>query len=111
MALSRAREYDADLDGAALTGDPEGLASALATLERRQRGRWEGLILPGSRLPEPSLLRTHPKTEDRIARLMALRLDRTGPAIVMPDRPVPGPSIVPPIRGPRIHWRRMGIWY
>jgi hypothetical protein len=23
----------------------------------------------------------------------------------------PGPSIVPPIRNPRIHWSRMGIWY
>jgi heat shock protein HtpX len=105
MALSRAREYDADLDGAALTGDPEGLASALATLEHRQRGQWEGLILPGSRLPEPSLLRTHPKTEDRIARLMALRHDRAQPAIVMPDRSLPDHSIVPPIRGPRIHYR------
>lgn len=111
MALSRAREYDADLDGAALTGDPEGLASALATLEHRQRGQWEGLILPGSRLPEPSLLRTHPKTEDRIARLMALRHDRAQPAIVMPDRSLPDHSIVPPVRGPRIHWHRMGIWY
>jgi len=111
MALSRAREYDADLDGAALTGDPEGLASALATLEHRQRGRWEGLILPGSRLPEPSLLRTHPKTEDRIARLMALRRDHSQPAVIALDRPPPGASIVPPIRSPRIHWHRMGIWY
>ncbi len=111
MALSRAREYDADLDGVELTGDPEGLASALATLENRQRGQWEGLILPGSRLPEPSLLRTHPKTEDRIARLMALRRDRSEPAIVMSDRPLPGPSLIPPIRSPRIHWHRMGIWY
>lgn len=111
MALSRAREYDADLDGATLTGDPEGLASALASLERIQKVNWEGLILPGSRLPEPSLLRSHPRTEDRIARLMALRRDA---AITMPagsERASPGPSIVPPVRNPRIHWHRMGIWY
>jgi heat shock protein HtpX len=32
LALSRAREFDAKLDAAGLTGDPEGLASALAKL-------------------------------------------------------------------------------
>jgi heat shock protein HtpX len=111
MALSRAREYDADLDGATLTGDPEGLAAALATLERRQKGQWESLILPGSRLPQPSLLRTHPHTEERIARLLALKPGSTIPAIVQSNAPVIGRSIVPPIRGPRIHWHRMGVWY
>ena len=110
LALSRAREYDADLDGVTLTGDPEGLASALALLERRQGAVWEGLVLPGSRLPEPSLLRTHPKTQDRIDRLLALRRDQT-PITAGLERPQPGPSIVPPIRGPRIHWQRMGLWY
>lgn len=111
LALSRAREYDADLDGVALTGDPEGLASALALLERRQGAVWEGLILPGSRMPEPSLLRSHPKTEDRIARLMALRRDTSRPLGIPAVKPVPGPSVVPVIRDPRIHWHRMGIWY
>ena len=110
LALSRAREYDADLDGATLTGDPEGLASALALLERKQGAVWEGLVLPGSRVPEPSLLRTHPKTADRIARLMALRRTQT-PITTSIERPEPGPSIVPPVRGPRIHWARMGLWY
>ncbi len=111
LALSRAREYDADLDAAALTGDPEGLASALALLERKQGAMWEGLILPGSRVPEPSLLRTHPKTENRIARLLALRPEGSRPFVLPQGRPVPGPSIVPVIRNPRIHWMRMGIWY
>lgn len=112
LALSRAREYDADLDGVTLTGDPEGLASALAALEKRQRGIWEGMFLPGGRTPQPSLLRTHPRTEDRISRLMALRRDTSRPPIVVPaDRVVPGPSIVPPIGAPRVHWHRLGIWY
>lgn len=111
LALSRAREYDADLDGAALTGDPEGLASALALLERRQGAVWEGLVLPGSRLPEPSLLRSHPKTEHRIARLLALRRDASVPVSFSTKRATPGPSLVPPIRDPRIHWQRMGLWY
>ncbi|MDJ0932855.1 zinc metalloprotease HtpX [Breoghania sp.] len=34
LALSRTREYDADLDAVSLSGDPAGLASALAKLEK-----------------------------------------------------------------------------
>lgn len=110
LGLSRTREYDADLDGAALTGDPAGLASALDTLERRQGHIWEGLF-PAGRVPSPSLLRTHPATKDRVARLMALAGANDEQTIVGTTKPVPGPSIVPPIRNPRIHWHRMGIWY
>lgn len=111
LALSRAREFDADLDGASLTGDPEGLASSLGLLEKRQQGKWEGLVLPGSRLPEPSMLRTHPRTEDRIARLMALKTGTLEPAVAFTGSSRPGPSLVPPIRPPRIQWHRMGVWY
>lgn len=110
LGLSRAREYDADLDGASLTGDPEGLADALMTLERRQGRAWEGLF-PGGRVPSPSLLRTHPETADRVARLRALRGEIAPQIVTKSDRPVPGPSIVPPIRNPHVHWLRMGIWY
>ncbi|MCG6856671.1 MAG: zinc metalloprotease HtpX [Salaquimonas sp.] len=73
MALSRTREYDADLGAVMLTGDPDGLASALTKLEQAQRRNWEGVVLPGGRMPDPSLLRSHPRTEERIARLMALK--------------------------------------
>lgn len=111
LALSRAREYDADLDGATLTGDPEGLAQALASLERKQGLAWEGLILPGSRLPEPSLLRSHPKTADRIHRLLALRPEgEPSPVTYGPWVYADTPS-VPALRPPRIHWHRLGIWY
>lgn len=110
LGLSRTREYDADLDGAALTGDPAGLASALETLERRQGHIWEGLF-PAGRVPSPSLLRTHPATRDRVARLMSLAGEAEPQIVVSGTRPEPGPSIVPPIRDPRIHWQRMGIWY
>lgn len=110
LGLSRTREYDADLDGAAMTGDPAGLASALETLEHRQGRVWEGLF-PGGRVPNPSLLRTHPTTADRVARLKALAGEPDAHIVLTSTRPVPGPSIVPPIRNPRVHWHRMGIWY
>lgn len=73
MALSRTREFDADLGAAMLTGDPDGLALALTKLEKAQGRMWEGIFLPGSRIPDPSILRTHPRTEDRVERLMALK--------------------------------------
>lgn len=72
LALSRTREYDADRAGATLTGDPDGLASALIKLERRTGRFWEDMFLPGRRIPEPSLLRTHPPTEQRVRRLKEL---------------------------------------
>ncbi len=108
LALSRAREYDADLDAVGLTGDPEGLASALVTLEKKQRGIWEGLMLPGSRSPEPSLLRSHPRTEDRVARLASLRQEPE-PYIAYPDeRPDIGGGITRISRRPRV--RMTGVW-
>jgi len=73
LGLSRTREFAADADAAHLTGDPDGLAIALVKLEKIQGGAWERILLPGRRLPEPSLLRTHPPTEERIRRLMELK--------------------------------------
>jgi heat shock protein HtpX len=73
LGLSRAREYDADLNAARLSGDPEGLARALARIDRLQGSWLERALLPGRRLPEPSLLRTHPPTEERVRRLMELK--------------------------------------
>jgi heat shock protein HtpX len=111
LALSRAREYDADLDAAGLTGDPEGLAAALQALERYQGKLWESIVLPGGRQPQPSLLRTHPRTEERVARLLALRKDTTRRIrIDRQDRP-PRTTIVPNTGPPRIRWHKMGVWY
>jgi heat shock protein HtpX len=68
LGLSRVREYDADLKSALLTGDPMGLAYALARIERVS-GSWLAILLPGWGNPEPSWLRSHPATEERIKRL------------------------------------------
>lgn len=78
LGLSRTREFDADLTAAQLTDDPEGLASALVKLERVQNGFLRRIFFPGRGVPEPSWLRTHPTTEERVQRLMDLR--RTRPA-------------------------------
>ena len=72
LALSRSREYDADLAAATLTGDPEGLAAALEQLECAEGRLWERVIVPRGRIPDPLLLRTHPPTEERTRRLRAL---------------------------------------
>ena len=77
LGLSRTREFDADLTAARLTDDPDGLASALLKLERVQNGFLRRIFFPGRGLPEPSWLRTHPTTEERVRRLRDLRPDRT----------------------------------
>ena len=71
LGLSRVREFDADLTAAALTGDPRGLASALALIEGRNSS-WRNILMPGWGNPDPSWLRTHPETGERIRRLLEL---------------------------------------
>ncbi len=117
LALSRAREYDADLGAAELTGDPRGLASALAKLERVSSGWFERILLPGRRVPEPSMLRSHPRTEDRIRRLLSLPSAGTPAAAEVPARFVAPAAIESPwrelgtIRVPRWHISGLGLWY
>ena len=82
LALSRTREYDADLGAVELTGDPHGLASALNKLEQRQGGWLERIFMPGRHEPDPAILRTHPPTAERIRRLLAL--------VPQPHRAYPG---------------------
>jgi heat shock protein HtpX len=91
MALSRTREFSADLGAAMLTGDPDGLASALAKLERARGGLWESILLPGGRIPDPSVLRTHPLTRDRIARLTALKATPAMPEPITTVSPIGRP--------------------
>ena len=82
MALSRRREYLADASAAEITGDPEGMARALAVLEADTRqvshvGRAtahlyiESPLMKGQGLfgSLGGLFQTHPPLEDRIAAL------------------------------------------
>jgi heat shock protein HtpX len=109
LALSRAREFDADLDAVRLTGNPAALASALQKMERQAGRLWEEIFLPGRRSPDPSVLRTHPLTEDRVARLMALEVEQA-PPLPTPQDPGGYHGSVPQVpRRPR--FRRGGFWY
>lgn len=74
LALSRTREYSADLSAAELMGNPEPLASALAKIDRAHKSLYHRLIWPMvPRLPQASWLRTHPPTKERIRRLLEVR--------------------------------------
>lgn len=93
LALSRTREFDADLDAVGLTGDPEALASALAKLQRMERASWEKVLFPGRRMPDPSLLRTHPATAERIRRLLSLRRRLPAPLVTGAGGRLPAASL------------------
>lgn len=86
MTVSRSREFMADEGAARMTGNPAGLQSALAKLERFARGgepihnateqtAHMFIVNPFSGMKSNfgNLFRTHPTTEDRIARLEELK--------------------------------------
>ena len=103
LALSRTREFDADIAAVELTGDPRGLASALDTLEKLQGGWMERMFM--ARVPK--WLRSHPETEERIRRLLDLEGERPLELAGWAADPFLGrPSIE---RAPRWHWS--GLWY
>ena len=81
MAISRSREYQADATGAKTIGNPLGLASALAKLQRaneiepmdaRPETAHLFIVNPLSGRSLASLFSTHPPIEERIARLRAM---------------------------------------
>lgn len=112
LALSRAREYDADRAAVELTGDAVGLGSALRHIERYAGRFWEDLMypVPARRVPQPSLLRTHPTTSERIARLIELQARAQAPTFVVNEGPrVSLVGLGPMAMQPR--YRFLGLWY
>ena len=84
MAISRAREFEADRGGAEISGEPQALASALQKIHRYAQGI---PMQAAERHPETAqmmimnplsagglrgLFSTHPATEERVERLLAL---------------------------------------
>lgn len=84
FAISRSREYEADRVGAAISGDPRALASALAKIsngaaripneaaEANPATAHLFIINPLHGRGADSLFSTHPATQNRIERLLAL---------------------------------------
>ena len=85
MAISRAREYEADKTGAEILGDPEPLARALAKIsgqaelmpdqhtEENQAMAHMFIVNPLAGQRGDNLFSTHPATQNRIEALMALK--------------------------------------
>jgi heat shock protein HtpX len=82
LAISRTREYSADAASAKYTGTPHELISALQKLETYSKRipmdatpatQHMFIIKPFTGQAFMKLFSTHPSTEDRIARLMAMR--------------------------------------
>jgi heat shock protein HtpX len=109
LGLSRTREFDADLTAAQMTDDPEGLAAALIKLERIQKGVLHRLFFPGRGVPEPSWLRTHPTTRERVRRLLDLKRPDRDPWSRFHDLQPPEFPGVRPLRRPSGGW--WGYWY
>lgn len=83
LAVSRAREYQADATGARLAGQPLGLAKALEKLHRASQAlpmqaspatAHLFIVNPLSGGAWLTLFSTHPPIEERMARLRAMRL-------------------------------------
>ena len=84
MAISRSREFGADAGGAEISRDPEALASALRKIEAYARGlpmpvaeahpetAQMMIINPLSGDGIKSLFSTHPSTEERVTKLLAI---------------------------------------
>ena len=84
MAISRAREFEADRGGAEISGDPQALASALQKIHQAAQGI---PLAPAEQHPETAqmmivtplsagglrgLFSTHPPMEERVQRLLAM---------------------------------------
>jgi heat shock protein HtpX len=88
LSISRKREYLADASGAELTKDPNGLASALEKIGQNQRPMIEANKATAhlyftnpltfrdgkSNMMLAGLFNTHPRIEDRIAKLRAMKV-------------------------------------
>lgn len=69
LGLSRSREFAADMAAVEITGDPVALAQALVRIERLTAWTLRRMFGTTTGLDAPSLLRTHPPTRERVARL------------------------------------------
>ncbi len=111
LILSHNREFDTDRNAAILTGDPMGLASAVSRLESSTGQFYQDLFspVPARHVSQPSLLRCHPPTEQRLARLRKLDVPPQ-PTLDISEGPRISLIGVGPIEmRPRYRWP--GVWF
>jgi heat shock protein HtpX len=112
MAISRGREYEADREGAAISGDPQALADALAKMEAYARGGYANpdaernpatshmfIINPLTGRGADNLFSTHPATANRIKALMGM-VGVAGDARAMGRRTTTAVPVTGATRGP-----------
>ncbi|HWK38676.1 MAG TPA: zinc metalloprotease HtpX [Hyphomicrobium sp.] len=111
LALSRSREVAVDRAAALLTGDPLGLASAIARLDATPGNPLDDLLppVPARKVPLPSMLRFPPPAERRIALLNAFQAPPIPP---LDTEEAPRISLVGvgPIEM-RPRYRLSGVWF
>ena len=98
-ALSRQREYQADLEAVALTDDPAGLARAIELIEMAQKRITSGAFPGAVRIRLPRLLSSHPDPKDRIRRLRQSAAEEGPPG---PDERIAIPDYFPDERKRRL---------
>jgi heat shock protein HtpX len=69
---------------------------------------WESIFMPGRNVPVPSILRTHPSTEERVRRLRELHETRRPPLQVAGAEQM-APRFAP--RRPAPSYHLSGLWY
>ena len=112
-ALSRTREYRRRPGGGEPHRRSRELVSGLQKLDRHHGRFWEDMRLPvpGRRIPQPSLLRSHPKTEDRVARLRRPGDRPLLPRLSRDRRPEGGRQSSPGPVAMRPRYRWTGVWF
>lgn len=110
LSLSRMREFDADRQAVLLTGDPEGLAMALSKLEAYETSIFDIIFGRGHSKSIPSILRSHPGTEERIERLLSIKKPlKSDLKYSTHDRFAIPVHYQKSVRKPR--WHLGGFWY
>tara|TARA_R110002049_G_scaffold72490_2_gene187177 strand:+ start:203613 stop:204587 length:975 start_codon:yes stop_codon:yes gene_type:complete len=116
LALSRSREFNADLGAVRITKDAIGLSSALSKLERATSSDagapW--IFAGRRRTTVPAMLRTHPPTDQRIERIMEAGRS-IGQQFPIGENQVPARRRVQMQQHPRVRsgprWHVAGLWY
>jgi len=111
LALSSAREIDADRAAALLTGDSLGVASAVSRLDLIPGSALDDLLppVPARKVPLPSMLRYPPPSGRRIARLNAFQAPPMPPLDIAEGPRISLIGVGPIEMRPRYRWP--GVWF